>query len=364
MVHDATSHKRRNEKPEGRLRFFVFVFCKKHNILCSAKKQGCFFAFFSGKWPLSENETCVIMTVTDEFGEKLMNIESICMDRPEVHKLLLAASPDAALLYIYLKAGNPLEGAEEALHLTAERVRCAAAALRQLGLYQEEKPTHILPGERPSYSERDVLEASGDADFRSLCGEVQRLLGRTLNTEELKILLGFVRYLGLGADVVSVLICYCKDRARQRGNLRNPSLRTIEKEAYAWAERGIDTMEEAVAFIQTQNQRNSRLNRLMGLLQIRGRSLTAAEERYAASWLEMGFEDEVVTMAYERTCLNTGGLNWAYMNKILQRWHEAGLHTAEEVRSGDRKPGTAAPAGQRQLDTDEIEAIRRMMREA
>ena len=364
LLHDATSHKRRNEKPEGSLRFFVFAACRKHNILWSAKKRDCFSVFFSGKWTLSEDETCVIMTVTDEFGEKPMNIESICLDRPEVHKLLLAASGDAALLYIYLKAGNPMEGAAEALHLTAERIRCAGATLRQLGLYQEEKPSHILPGERPSYSERDVLDASGDADFRSLCGEVQRLLGRTLNTEELKILLGFVRYLGLGADVVSVLICYCKDWARQRGNLRNPSLRAIEKEAYAWAERGIDTMEEAVAFIQTQNQRNSRLNQLQNLLQIRGRSLTAGEERYAGSWLEMGFEDEVITMAYERTCLNTGGLNWAYMNKILQRWHEAGLHTAEQVRSGDRKPGTAAPAGQRQLDTDEIEAIRRMMREA
>ena len=292
-----------------------------------------------------------------------MNIESICLDRPDVQKLLLAASPDAALLYIYLKAGNPIESAAEALHLTGERVRCAGATLRQLGLHQEEKPTHILPGERPSYSERDVLEASSDGDFRSLCGEVQRLLGRALNTEELKILLGFIRYLGLGTDVVSVLICYCKDRARQRGNLRSPSLRAIEKEAYAWAERGIDTMEEAVAFIQTQNQRNSRLYQLQNLLQIRGRSLTAAEERYANQWLEMGFGDEAVTMAYERTCLNTGGLNWAYMNKILQRWHEAGLHTAEEIRSGDRKPGAAAPAGQRQLDTDEIEAIRRMMRE-
>ena len=88
-----------------------------------------------------------------------------------------------------------------------------------------------------------------------------------LNTEELKIVLGFIRYLGLPGDVISVLICYCKERSRARGNLRNPSLRTIEKEAYAWAERGIDTMEEAAAFIQTQNVRNSRLHRLMNLLQ-------------------------------------------------------------------------------------------------
>ncbi len=293
-----------------------------------------------------------------------MNIESVNLDAGDVRKLLGAASPDGALLYIYLRAGNAYAEAGRALNLPEARISCAMATLRQLGLWQEEKQQRILTGERPVYSERDVLEADSiDQDFKVLRGEVERLLGRNLNTEELKILLGFIRYLGLPCEVISVLICYCRDRARQRGNLRNPSLRTIEKEAYAWAEQGIDTLEEAAAFIQAQNVRASRMSRLQNQLQIRGRNLTAAEERYAVSWLDMGFEDDVITMAYERTCLNTGGLNWAYMNKILQRWHEAGLHTAEAVRTGDRKPGTAAKQGQRQLDADEIAAIQRMLRE-
>lgn len=292
-----------------------------------------------------------------------MRIESVHLDAADVSKLLGAASADGALLYIYLKSGNPLCDAGKALNIPQSRVGCAMATLRQLGLWQEEKQ-HIPAGERPVYSERDVLEAdSSDCEFKSLRGEVERLLGRNMNTEELKILLGFIRYLGLPGDVISVLICYCKDRARQRGSLRNPSLRTIEKEAYAWAERGIDNLEEAAAFIQTQNVRNSRMKRLQNTLQIRGRNLTAAEERYASGWLEMGFEDEVFSIAYERTCLNTGGFNWAYMNRILQRWHEAGLHTAEAIRTGDRKPGTAPAKGQRQLDAEEQAAIQRMMRE-
>ena len=292
-----------------------------------------------------------------------MNIESVNFDTAEVRKLLGAASADGALLYIYLKAGNAPADAAQTLNMTDARVNCAMATLRQLGLWQEEKQP-ILAGERPVYSERDVLEAdSSDAEFKALRGEVERLLGRNLNTEELKILLGFIRYLGLPGDVISVLICYCKDRARQKGSLRNPSLRTIEKEAYAWAEQGRDNLEEAAAFIQARNVRKSRMSRLQSQLQIRGRNLTAAEERYAQSWLEMGFEDNVITMAYERTCLNTGGMNWPYMNKILQRWHEAGLHTAEAVQTGDRKPGTVTKQGQRQLDADEQAAIQRMLRE-
>ena len=292
-----------------------------------------------------------------------MNMESVILDAGEVRKLLGAASGDGALLYIYLKTGNSPADAAQALNLTPARCSCAMATLRQLGLWQEEKQVKIPVGERPVYSEHDVLAAdSGDVEFKSLRGEVERLLGRNLNTEELKILLGFILYLGLPGDVISVLICYCKERARQRGSLRNPSLRTIEKEAYAWAEAGIDNLEEAAAFIQTQNVRNTRLHRLKEQLQIRGRNLTAAEERYAVSWLEMGFEDEAVALAYERTCLNTCNMNWAYMNRILQRWHEVGLHTLQAIQSGDKKPApTHGASGE--LGQAERAAIQRMLSE-
>lgn len=284
------------------------------------------------------------------------------IDSASVQKLLAAGNGDAALLYLYIKSDNDPAKAEQALRFTAGRYQCAAATLRQLGLWVEEKTRFIPTGERPQYSERDVQTAiRSDDEFTSLYGEIQRLMGRTLNTEELKIILGFVRYLGLPADVVCVLVCYCKDRARQRGSLRNPSLRTIEKEAYAWAERGIDTMEEAAAFIQNQNQRNSRQREVMNILQIRGRELTAGESRYVQSWLEMGFDNESIALAYERTCLNTGGLNWPYLNKIMIRWHEAGLHTVEQIRAGDTKKGRGnAP---RQLDADELAAIERLMLE-
>ena len=291
-----------------------------------------------------------------------MNIESIQIEQLELRKLLGAASGDAALLYLYIRGGNGLKDAEKALGIPEARLNCAAATLRQLGLWPEEEKKQVLMGERPNYGEQDVLKAmDSDHDFRLLYGEVQRLLGRNLNTEELKILLSFVRYLGFPVEVISLLVCYCKDRARQKGNLRNPSLRTIEKEAYHWAEQGIDTLEEAAAYIQLQNTRNSRLAHLMRLLQIRGRNLTQAEERFAHAWLEMGFDDDAITMAYEKTCLNTGSMNWPYMNKILSRWHEAGFKTAEQVRAGDRKPD--GKTGQRQLDAEEKEAIARMLRE-
>ncbi len=291
-----------------------------------------------------------------------MNANELQIPKAHAHKLLCAKNPDVSLLYLYISAGNDPKNAEQDLQMSATRISCAAATLRQLGLWTEAKNTPVFSGERPQYTEADVLGAMHrDKPFQSLYAEVQRVLGRTLNTEELKILLGFTRYLGLPADVISVLVCYCKERARAKGNLRNPSLRTIEKEAYYWAEQGIDTMEEAVAFIQNQNIQQSRLVGLLKLLQIRGRSLTPGEERYARSWLDMGFDDKVIALAYERTCLNTGGLSWAYMNKILTRWNEAGLYTVEQVKANDKKPVPKGASGN--IGQAELSAFQKVLKE-
>ena len=287
--------------------------------------------------------------------------QTLTIPADHLQKLLLAANPDAALLYLYLAAGNDMALADRQLRLTGSRLSCAAAALRQLGLWQDDKRQPLPLGEAPRYTEEDVIRAvDKDDSFRSLYGEVQRQLGRNLNTEELKILLGFVRYLGLSGDVISLLVCYCKERSRQKGSSRNPSLRTIEKEAYAWAEQGIDTMEEAGAYIQNQNHRRSCMGRLMGILQIRGRNLTAGEERYAQQWLDWGFQEDAIALAYERTCLNTGALNWAYMNKILSRWQEAGLLTLEQIQTRDKKPVKGATG---QLGQAELEAIQKVLQE-
>ena len=100
----------------------------------------------------------------------------------------------------------------------------------------------------------------------------------------------------------------------------------------------------------------------MQLLQIRGRNLTAGEERYAQQWLDWGFEEDAIALAYERTCLNTGGLSWAYMHKILTRWQEAGLLTLQQIQSGDRK--TPAKGATGHLGQEELDAIARVLQEA
>ena len=115
-----------------------------------------------------------------------MNVNAITLPQQDVRKLLGAANADAALLYLYIAAGNDPGKAGEDLRLPDSRLNCAGAILRQLGLWQEERPVHPTP-ERPQYTEEDLKreQQAGDGRFRNLVGEAQRRLGRTLSTEEL-----------------------------------------------------------------------------------------------------------------------------------------------------------------------------------
>jgi DnaD/phage-associated family protein len=125
---------------------------------------------------------------------------------------------------------------------------------------------------------------------------------------------------------------------RKYGPGRKPHMPAIRKEGFAWARRGIDTLEKADAHIQRMTSLRSRENEVLRLLDISPRPLVEREKTYIAAWDDMGFDDEALRMAYERTVLKKQSMDWGYMNGILRRWHEKGLHTAAAIQTGDHDP--------------------------
>lgn len=273
--------------------------------------------------------------------------ERIPISREDLNLLFAKRDGNAALLYLWLESGR-----EAALPMTKAEAAAALEVLKKLGLYTV--PTKPLPGgEKPTYSEDAVARSLQQREFSAMVGEVQRLLGRLLSTEELKCLLCIQDYLRFPTEVVTLLVSYCIQRNRLRG-VRAPGMRTIEKEAYAWSDLGIDTAENAIAHIQAQMARMSREGKICAVLQIGGRKLTAAEEKYVEQWLTWGFEEQAVRMAYEKTCVNTGGLKWPYLHSILKSWHEKGLHTVAEIREGDVAAKPTAKKGANKLNKSAV----------
>lgn len=292
-----------------------------------------------------------------------MELHDLYIPEQDWRKLLAAASGDGALLYLYIRAGGQPEQAESALRMSPARAECAAAGLRQLGLWPE-APKAIRPAEPPVYTEEDLIrEQRKGGSFQHLVGETQRRLGKLLSTEELKILLSIYDYLAMPAEVISVLITYCIQRARVRGGQRQPSMRIIEREAYHWSDLGIDTLEEAAAYMQLQLDKQSKAGRIREILQLGSRKLTPGEEKMVLEWLDWGFGEAEIALAYEKTCMNTGGLKWPYLNSILKSWHNQGLHTVSAIESGDKAPGRNAAGIGSQMGQLELDAIKRMIQQ-
>lgn len=293
-----------------------------------------------------------------------MTPQELFIPEQDWRRLLAAASGDAALLYLFLRTGGTPEHAAQALRLNQTRVDCACASLKQMGLWPE-PPKVIRPSEPPAYTEQDLIRAEKGTDFPQLLGEAQRRLGRVLSTEETKILLSIYDYLRLPSEVISLLLSYCIQKARARGSLRNPSMRTIEREAYHWADLGIDTMEEAAAYMQLQLERHSVAAQVRGILQLGERKLTPGEEKLVLQWLDWGFGPAEISRAYEKTCMNTGGLKWPYLNSILKSWHNQGLHTVAAIEAGDKAPGPSGSRAQQSGAPSQLakDAVARMMQD-
>ena len=264
----------------------------------------------------------------------------------EAEQIIAAHDGDVALLWLCLRR-NPDAGVEDAAGMlcrTRAEMEAALEKLQRMGLAEPTAPapaaaapaqTVKLPpaDETPQYTARDLAERSReDPRFAALVIEAQRALGHVLNTNDLKRLFSLYDYLALPPEVIMMLLNYCV-KSRPTGN--PPSMRQIEKEGYVWANREILTFEQAEKYIADSEYRREKLAQTARLLGITGRALSPTESRYIGEWLEMGFDDELIELALDRTITNTGALKWGYMNGILKSWHEKGLHTPADVRDRD-----------------------------
>ena len=269
-------------------------------------------------------------------------------------KLIRSRDGDAALVYIYLLQNGGRIDEEEAnkcLGLTGEQLSLILDTLRRLNLLgsDESQPAQrkMPADEPPSYTTKEIargLERGGE--FKYLVDETQRRLGKMLSQSDLSTLFGLYDNLGLPAEVLSLLITHCVERAHKKfGTARNPTMRQIEREAYLWEQKGVNTTSRAEEHLRFLEKRSSQTGQIMRALQISGRAPSVSEERYMHEWIDMGFDADAIYSAYDIAVVKTGGLNWSYMNSILKSWHQKNLHTPEQIAQGDKPPKKSAARG-------------------
>lgn len=289
------------------------------------------------------------MQPVDLLPNSILSLSGQAADR-----LLALGDGDAALVYLYILRHNRtpdfkweptrLQGALDKL-VTGKLI----SPDRAHSVPAPAQPEPELPV--PEYSTLDINTAlAGQSTFSGLADEVERRLGKKLSTPDLKTLLTLYDHLALPAEVILLIVSWCLlEVERKYGSGRRPFLSQIRREAFRWAAQGIDTAEAAEDHLQRLLRLRSREGELIRLLDLPNRPLVEREQKYIAAWLDMGFDNDALRLAYEKTVMGTASktMDWRYMNKILTRWHEAGLHTVAQIEAGDRAPtrtGSRRPA--------------------
>ena len=291
---------------------------------------------------------------------------NIVLSKQDIEKLIAAHDGDMALLYLYSRCrGVSGEDAARDLCMTAAAVEAAEEKLLRLGLTLDRAGTAAVATpaapepkkgrvilepaeERPSYSSDDIAKrAEEDEAFQTVIYEAQQVMGRMLNSNDMKILFGMYDYLGLPAEVIMVLMNYCVQRYEDRKS--------------RWVKDGITSLDEADAYIARKKELDSRLRQASEVLDIRDRDLTETETNYLRTWMEMGFDLEMLREAYDRTVTNTGKRAWGYMNSILESWRDKGIFSRKDIREKDRpsarKAKPARTGGEQKSKKDNLEKI-------
>lgn len=168
----------------------------------------------------------------------------------------------------------------------------------------------------------EMIENPALAD---LCTLSQEILGKTLRNKDIETLYWFYDELGLSPEVITMLLEYCVSRDKRNMNY-------IEKVAVSWHENGITTIDAADRFINNEREKNGYFHSLRKLFGIDNRSLSKTEENYLKTWRDdCGMDENMVALAYEYCIMQTSKLSFPYMNSIIKRWHELGIHTVQEA---------------------------------
>ncbi len=186
--------------------------------------------------------------------------------------------------------------------------------------------------------------------IRYLMQEAELTLGKTISPALSAILVSLCDDYGLPAEVIAMILHYCKDVGKT-------GTAYIESVARDWAQSGVLTLEAAEEKLQELSERRLAWTKVSSAAGLPRRSPTKKEEEAAFRWIrEWGFSQEMISAAYERCADHTGKFSASYLNKILERWHKQGFTQVSQVEEEERQKQNKQDSS-KSYDIDELSRL-------
>ena len=211
------------------------------------------------------------------------------------------------------------------------------------------------PARRPRPSSTFVAQRMTQShEISFLMQEAQQILGRTISPALSSILLSIHDDDGLPVDVIIMLLAYVKSIGKDNSNY-------IESVAKNWAAEEIFTHEQAEEKLRQLSETAQMWRNVENALGISHRSPSAREEQYVRRWMaEWGFRQDMIREAYDRCVNSTGRMNFNYMNRILERWHQSGISTPQQAAWEQNEKAAARAQETAAQPTYDLEAYETM----
>lgn len=208
-----------------------------------------------------------------------------------------------------------------------QQITAAPAAVQPAPAPQIQTPVQSVQRQKQNLTPTeisDMLKAS--PDISELFKVSESALG-SLNHTMQNSLIWMYNYLGLKKEVIITLLFYCV-------SIEKTNAAYIEKIAWSWSEKDINTLESAQEEVERMSGSHSFVETIMKLFEMKRRPTTKQLE-LVEQWRVAGYDTELIRYAYEKTIENIDKLNFDYINKILLSWKDSGFTTVRDVNKAE-----------------------------
>lgn len=261
-----------------------------------------------------------------------------------VFSRMAAAEENALRVALYILATGVTDPEQIARELKLRSVRTAESLLQWwcgAGLLENTEAAPPPPEKPAPLTWTEIMTASrADPTIANLVECAQRCFGSGLGHKDTQILAGLYLQEGYDPEVIMLCLTYVSARGRRTvGGLRH--------ELTAWRNAGVETGEQADAYLTRLDTRRRGHESLCALLNLRPDELTLGQKKAIDRWHETyGFDDEMIAEAVLQAGEKKADI-W-YLNGILKAWNGRGLRSIHDVRGG----GTVQPAAGHNVRVD------------
>lgn len=275
------------------------------------------------------------------------DVDGVFVMPKEILKYLNNAKKTELRLIMYIFAKGSLFNVQDAaadLLESVDMINSAISFWRGTGIISEtddgieikkKAPVKRETQKEEGYSTLDVAKAAmSDDEFRQIIKFAESTLGDLPNASKQAQLYYLYSGLGMQSDVIMGIIAHCAAMGKTRYDY-------IKKTAEGIHNDGVETYKELEHYLKAKEESQKFESLVKRIIGAGERALIKSEKMLLEKWeKEWNVDEELLTLAYERTISLISKPSLPYMSKILEHWHNEGIKNAQEARLLIEKQGS------------------------